>query len=63
MEKVVHKYASFEAADRADEEYHRRLNGEEKMAILLEMIMPEKPDEGIIQRSARVYPLAQSGGS
>ena len=61
MEKIVHKYASFEAADQADEDYYRELSGTEKLAILLELIMPENPDEGVVERSARVYPLAQSG--
>ena len=61
MEKRVRKFASLEAADRADEERYREMSGSEKLEILLELIMPENPDEAVIERSARVYPLAQSG--
>jgi len=60
MEKTVRKYATFEKADAADDERHRRLSGEEKLQILFEMIMPECPDEAAIKRSARVYPLAEN---
>lgn len=60
MEKVVRKFASFAEADEADLEYYRRLSGNERLQILLELLMPENPDEAVIERSARVYPLAQS---
>ena len=58
MEKLVQKYGSFEAADEADLERYRVMSGTEKLQVLLELIMPETPDEAVIQRSARVYPLA-----
>jgi len=61
MDKVVHKYASFEAAEAADEERYRQMSGEEKLRMLLELVTPENPDEAVIERSARVYPLAQCG--
>ena len=61
MEKRVEKFPSLEAADRADEERYRQMSGTEKLQILLDLIMPENPDEAVIQRSARVYPLAESG--
>ena len=61
MEKIVRKYASFELADQAEDELYREMSGAEKLQILLELIMPENPDEAVIQRSARVYPLAQPG--
>ncbi|MBI4659445.1 MAG: hypothetical protein HY735_11450 [Verrucomicrobia bacterium] len=61
MEKVVRKYDGFQAADEADDARYREMSGAEKMEILLELIMPEDPDEAVIQRSARVYPLAQPG--
>ena len=57
MEKLVQKYGSFEAADEADLERYRVMSGTEKLQVLLELIMPETPDEAVIQRSARVYPL------
>lgn len=59
MEKVVRKYSGFQAADEADEERYRNMGASEKLEILLELIMPENPNEAAIQRSARVYPLAQ----
>ena len=61
MEKVVRKYSSFGAADAADDERYRELSGAEKLQLLLELIMPENLDEAVIERSARVYPLARSG--
>ena len=59
MKKVVHKYSSFEAADAADDARYREMSGEEKLQILIDLVMPEDPNEAVIQRSARVYPLAQ----
>ena len=57
MEIVVRKFSSFEDADRADDAEARQLTGDEKLQRLLDLIMPENPDEAVIQRSARVYPL------
>ena len=59
MEKVVRKFHSFDEADDADNEYYRTLSGDEKLQMLLDLIMPENPDAAVIERSARVYPLAQ----
>jgi hypothetical protein len=59
MEKVVRKFSTFEAADAADHAYFRTLSGEEKLGILMELIMPSDAHEAVIERSARVYPLAQ----
>ena len=59
MEKIVRMYSSFREADAADDETYRRLDGAEKLQLLLELIMPPNPDEAVIQRSARVYPLAE----
>jgi hypothetical protein len=59
MEKIVRKFHSFEAADDADYEYYRTLSGDEKLQLLLELIMPENPDAAIIERSARVHPLTE----
>ena len=59
MEKVVRKFHSFDEADNADYEYYRTLSGDEKLQILLELIMPENPDAAVIERSARVYPLSE----
>lgn len=59
MEKVVRKLHSFDEADEADDEYYRTLSGNEKLQMLLELIMPENPDAAVIERSARVYPLSE----
>ena len=59
MEKVVRKFHSFDDADNADYEYYRTLSGDEKLQILLELIMPENPDAAAIERSARVHPLTE----
>jgi len=59
MEKVVRKFRSFDEADNADDEYYRALSGDEKLQMLLELIMPENPDAAVIERSARVHPLTE----
>ena len=57
MEIVVKKFSSFHDADRADEAEARQLSGDEKLQRPLDLIMPEDPNEAVIQRSARDYPL------
>ena len=59
MEKIVRKFRSFEEADNADYEYYRTLSGNEKLQLLLDLIMPENPDAAIIERSPRVHPLTE----
>ena len=44
MDKIVRKFHSFDEADNADYEYYRALFGNERLQILLELIMPENPD-------------------
>ena len=63
MERVVQKFSSFDEADNADYEYYRTLSGNEKLQILLELIMPENPDAAVIERSARVYLLGEQNES
>ncbi len=63
MERVVRTFETHQAADEADEARYREMSGNEKLRILLELIAARNPDEAVIQRSARVYPLAQSGES
>ncbi len=60
MEKIVRTYDSFAAADAADMQRYRHMSGDEKLALLLDLLMPENPDEAVIQRIARVYPLSES---
>jgi hypothetical protein len=59
MEKIVRKFKSFDEADQADDDYYRSLSGNQRLAILLELIMPENPDAAIIEQCARVYPLTK----
>jgi len=59
MEKMVHKFRSFEEADNADYDYYRTLSGDEKLQLLLDLIMPENPDAATVERSARVHPLTE----
>ena len=59
MEKVVQIFRSFDEADDADYEYYRALSGNEKLQMLLDIIMPENPDAAVIERSARVHPLTE----
>ena len=59
MKKTVRKFHSFEEADEAEYAYYQSLSGDEKLQMLLELIMPENPNEAIIERSARVHPLAE----
>lgn len=62
MEMIVRKFRSFEEADNADYEYYRTMSGNEKLQLLLDLIMPENPDAAIIERSARVHPLTERQG-
>ncbi len=62
MEKIVRRFQSFAEAERADLEYWRQRTGEERLAALLELILPEDPEEAVIERTVRVYPLACQGG-
>ena len=57
METIVRKFTSFAEADNADDEYYRTLSGNQKLQILLELILPEDTDAAVIERSARVHPL------
>jgi hypothetical protein len=57
MEKVVRKFESWQAADEADLEYYAQLSGDEKLQILLELIASTNPQEAIMQRVVRIYPL------
>jgi hypothetical protein len=59
MERIVRKFSSFEEADNAELEYYRTLSGNEKLQLLLDLIMPENPNAAIIERSARIHPLAE----
>ena len=59
MQRIVRKFASFAEEENAEYDYYRELSGDERLQILLELIMPENPDAGTIERSARVHPLIE----
>ena len=59
MEKIVRKFHLSEDTETADLEEYRVLTGNERLQILLELIMPENPNDAIIERSARLHPLAE----
>jgi len=59
MEKIVRKFHLVEDSDAADYMDYRDLSGNEKLQILLELIMPEDPNAAVIERSARIHPLAE----
>ena len=63
MERVVRKFSSFKEADEATYAYYGSLTAEQRLQLLLDLIMPEDPNEATIKRCARVYPLSQQGGS
>jgi hypothetical protein len=63
MERVVRKFTSFQEADEATYAYYRSLTPEQRLQLLLDLIMPEDPNEARIERVAKVYPLAQERGS
>lgn len=56
MEKVLNVFNSFEAADRADDEYYASLTPQERVNILLDMIAAYRESLGEAgQRFERVY--------
>ena len=59
MEKIVRKFASFDEEEKAEHAYYAKLSGDERLQILLELIMPENPNAGTIERSARVHSLTE----
>ena len=59
MQKVVRKFRSFAEAEEAEYAEYGALSGNEKLQILLELIMPENPDAATIERCARVHRLTE----
>ena len=56
VQKVVQKFRTFEEAEEAESAYYKALSGDEKLQLLLELILPEEPNAAIIERSVRVHP-------
>ena len=63
MERVLRKFNSFAEADAATVSHYAQLTSEQRLQLLLDLIMPEDPNEALIERSARVYSIAQQSGS
>lgn len=63
MERVVQKFTSFKEADEATRKYRASLTPEQRLQLLWDLIMPEDPNEAVIERSARVYPIAKQSRS
>lgn len=59
MEPIVRKFHLFEDTEAIEYADYSDLTGNEKLQILLDLIMPENPNEAIIERSARIHPLAE----
>jgi len=59
MQTIVRKFHLFEDTEAAEYAEYCNLTGNERLQILLELIMPENPNEAIIERSARIHPLAE----
>ena len=59
VQKVVRKFRTFEEAEEAEHAFYKALSGDEKLQMLLELIMPEDPHEAVVERCARVHLLAE----
>ncbi len=59
MQKIVRKFRSLAEAEEAEYAEYRSLSGNEKLQILLELIMPEDSNATTIKRCARVHRLTE----
>ena len=59
VQKVVQKFRAFEEAEEAEYAYYKALSEDEKLQLLLELILPEEPNAAVIERSARVHPRTE----
>ena len=53
MQKIVAKFRSFAEAEKAEREFYRRLSGNERLAILIELLRQDR------HRLERVYRITQ----
>lgn len=62
MEKVVHKFSSFEESDQATRRYYASLTPEQRLDILLDLIASQRDDEDeAAERLQRVYRVVKLG--
>lgn len=59
MEKVVRVFASFEEADRADDEYFRKLSPQQRLDIFLELLWRGRTHDEAGERLERVYRIVE----
>jgi len=57
MEKIVRKYKSHAEAEQAEIERYAAMTPEERLQVMIEINMPEDPNEGAIERCVRIHPL------
>lgn len=63
MKKVIQRFKSFEAANRADADDYRRMSPTERMDLLLELVKQEQTSNETgrgLERVYRIVELAQS---
>ena len=59
MEKVVRKFDSFEAADKADAEWDAALTPQQRIDVVLQLRAQRHPDAAF-ERLARVYRIERN---
>ena len=59
MEKIIRKLQVGEDTETEDYAEYRHLTGNERLQILLELIMPKNPGAAAIERSVRVHPITE----
>ncbi len=57
MDKVIRKFSSFEAAQKADDEHYARLSVDEKLRELLHLLEMQNADAPPMERVVKKYPL------
>lgn len=62
-ERKIKIFKSVELACQADDEYYLNMTNEQRFEILLSLIIPKERKDAVIERSARVYPIAKSKNS
>jgi hypothetical protein len=60
MDKKVKIFKSFEQENRSDDQYYLSIKPEKGLELLLNLINYGAHNDGIVERSVRVYPLTES---
>ena len=59
MEKKVQKFSSFNEAEKAEREYYRSLTPQQRIEILLELIVRYRRNDESAERLERVYRITK----